>query len=137
MWKLTILFLLFSCSVFGQNIKHIEIVSEVQDSMILINKSDADTINKIFHVNRTLCKLNELNDSLITNLNRKIESQDSIIKTQKQILINKDLVIKEKDKNYLDKESYYKKEIKKYKFSNTIWQSISGVGVIVILIILI
>ena len=65
---ITILFLFFSILGYGQTIegvKHIEIVSEIQDTMALLNKKDIDKINQVFFEREKLDSLNRANEELI------------------------------------------------------------------------
>ena len=66
---ITILFLFFSILGYGQTIegvKHIEIVSEIQDTMALLNKKDIDKINQVFFEREKLDSLNRANEELIS-----------------------------------------------------------------------
>ena len=66
--KQLILFLLLFLLVvpmYGQvieRVKHIEIVSEIQDTMALLNKKDIDKINQVFFEREKLDSLNRANE---------------------------------------------------------------------------
>jgi hypothetical protein len=83
--------LLFPSYCFGQflpGVRHIETVSEVQDSMVLLNKQDVDKINKTYFEKKRLNKLNQHNEEIIVLLENKISIQDSIIVNKDKMLQN-------------------------------------------------
>ena len=69
MYKIIAVILMFcSTFVYGQflpGVKHIEVVSEIQDSMVLLNKPDVDKINKMYFEKEKLDSLNMLKLSLM------------------------------------------------------------------------
>ena len=91
-----ILFAFWCFSCFGQDlthIKHIELISEVKDTMIMINKEDADKINKTYFLKNQL-------DTIISELKVKSLKQENIIKEQQEIVNNYKKIVKEqKDQN--------------------------------------
>ena len=70
------------------SIKHVEVVSEIQDSMVLLQKSDVDKINKTFFEKNQLDSLNTLNEKIIFNLEQVNSTLDSIIVNQQLIIEN-------------------------------------------------
>lgn len=136
---LTILFSLISFIGFSQSldsIKHVEVISEIKDSMALINKCDIDKINKAFHDLKIADSLNVVNDSIISNLEIKNECLDSILKSQKVIIANKDLINNQLIVDHDNEVIYYKKELKKSNNKKVAWQSTTGVSLLVIILIL-
>lgn len=71
-------------------VKHVELVSEVADTMVLINKLDLDKINTAFYRLDKSDSLNVVNDRIITNLEVESRKLNQIIETQKYIISNKD-----------------------------------------------
>ena len=71
-------------------VKHVELVSEVADTMVLINKPDLDKINTAFYRLDKSDSLNVVNDRIITNLEVESRKLNQIIETQKYIISNKD-----------------------------------------------
>lgn len=74
------------------SLKHVAIVTELQDSMALINNDDINTINKAFYERDVLDSLNLVNDSLIRKLDLVRINQDNIIRKQKAIIQNDSLI---------------------------------------------
>lgn len=121
------------------SLKHVVIVTELQDSMALINNDDINTINKVFYERDVLDSLNSVNDSLIRKLDLVRINQDNIIKKQKAVIQNDSLIkiqyklaIENKDKIILDNQ----KAIKSQKTQKTIWQSTTGALAIALLVVL-
>ena len=113
---LTILFILITFSGFCQSIdsiKYIEIVSEIQDSMALINKHDIDKINQTFYELKISDSLNVINDSIINNLQVQNYKLDSILTSQKIIIDNADMIRDELILDHSSEIDYYKKELKR------------------------
>ena len=75
------------------SVKHVEVVSEVKDTMLLINKNDADIINTVFYKHDVLDSLNVVNEQIINRLNTKNSDLENIISEQNIILDNKDTQI--------------------------------------------
>ena len=139
--KLIIIIAVFiSFSLYGQNldsIKHVEVISEIRDSMVLLNKTDIDKINYVFEDKRRIEKVNEVNDSIISLLSLKVVQLDSIIVSQSSIIKNKDLIL---EKSELDKNSKLNEAsdtINKQKKQLIFWKSTTSVGIISTLILLI
>ena len=107
---------LLSISVFAQDlskIKHIEVVSEIQDSMVLINNTDVNKINKAFFEKEKLDSINSLNEKTILLLEVKNTTLDSIAKHQQVIIQNDQLAISEMEQDLEDQKKYYQKREKK------------------------
>ena len=105
-----------SISCFAQlpdSLKHVEIISDVQDTMIVINKKDADIINTAFYRCEILDSLNVINEELISALQIENSKLESIVSEQKAVIEDKDiqiLHIKLADEEVI---SYLKKQIKR------------------------
>lgn len=99
--KQLILFLLLFLLVvpmYGQvieGVKHIEIVSEIQDTMALLNKKDIDKINQVFFEREKLDSLNRANEELISLYQTKCLSLLNINSLKDDIIKDKDLLIDE------------------------------------------
>lgn len=121
------------------SLKHIEIVTELQDSMALINKSDINIINKVFYERDILDSLNSVNDTIIRNLKLQHIEKDSLIANYTAIIQN-DFKIKLEYQSTLDEKNSQlienQKAIKKQKTGKTIWQSTTGALAIALIIIL-
>lgn len=121
------------------SLKHIVIVTELQDSMALINNEDINIINKVFYERNLLDSLNTINDTLIQRLKLVQIEQSNIILNQK-VIIQNDSLIKLNYKTLLDEREKilqkYQKDIKNQKTQKTIWMSTSGGLAIALLIIL-
>ena len=74
------------------SLKHITIVTELQDSMALINNDDISIINKVFYERDLLDSLNSVNDSLIRKLDLVRINQDNIISKQKAVIQNDSII---------------------------------------------
>ena len=121
------------------SLKHITIVTELQDSMALINNDDVNIINKVFYERDVLDSLNSVNDSLIRKLDLVRINQDNIIKKQKAIIQNDSLIkIQYKlaidDRNKIIQDN--QKAIKNQKNQKIVWQSTTGALAIALLVVL-
>ena len=131
---MTTLLLLITLISFGQT--HIEYVSEKTDSMALISKQDIDVINNVFNERNILDSLYNLNEQIISNLEFENRIQDSIILNQEIIISNNHIVIDElKNKNSQIIETY-SKELKKEKRKKISFQSLTGAGIITIILLI-
>lgn len=136
---LIILFSLISFAGFSQSldsIKHIEIISEIQDSMALINKTDIDKINQVFHELEFADSLNQINDSIINNLLIENEYLDSIALNQKAIILNQEKIHNQLILNHFNEITFYKKELRKSNVKKVAWQSTTGLSLIAIILII-
>lgn len=136
---LIILFSLISFAGFSQSldsIKHIEIISEIQDSMALINKTDIDKINQVFHELEFADSLNQINDSIINNLLIENEYLDSIALNQKAIILNQEKIHNQLILNHSNEITFYKKELRKSNVKKVAWQSTTGLSLIAIILII-
>lgn len=113
-------------------IKHIEIVSEIQDSMALINKTDIEKINKTFYEKRQLDSLNFINDSIISNLSKINKKLDSIALSQLTIIQNDKIII-----NRLKSDTTELRKKLKKAHKVIFWESTVGAVIIVILCLLV
>ena len=137
---ITIVLLFFSINIYGQflpGIKHIEIVSEIEDSMVLLNKPDIDKINKTYFEKEKLDSLNVRNEKMIDLLEQKIVLQDSII-INNQSLLNNEIIINEHlRKDIEDNTTQYEKYLKKENAKKVGWQAATGAAVICIILALV
>ena len=113
-----------------KEVKHIEIASEVVDTMILVNKPDLDKINTAFYRLEIYEDLNETNEEIISNLQLETnklkelaDKQEIIIDNQKQQLANRE---KENKELISDLEKQVKRANRKIVF----WQITTGLGVV-------
>lgn len=119
--KQLILFLLLFLLVvpmYGQvieGVKHIEIVSEIQDTMALLNKKDIDKINQVFFEKEKLDSLNRANEELISLYQAKCLSLLNISSLKDDIIKDKDLLIDETKDALEAKYEDQKLETKKMK----------------------
>ena len=121
------------------SLKHVVIVTELQDSMALINNDDINTINKTFYERDLLDSLNLVNDSLIRKLDLVRINQDNIINKQKAIIQNDSLIkiqyqLAIDDRNKIIQDN--QKAIKNQKNQKVIWQSTTGALAIALLLVL-
>lgn len=130
----TIILLLITSVSFGQT--YVEYISEKSDSMALIDKHDIDVINKVFNERNILDSLNNINEQIIYNLELENRVQDSIILNQETIILNDCATIDElKSKNSQIIEGY-SKELKKEKRKKVSFQSLTGIGIITIILLI-
>lgn len=140
--KQLILFLLLFLLVvpmYGQvieGVKHIEIVSEIQDTMALLNKKDIDKINQVFFEREKLDSLNKANEELISLYQAKCLSLLNISSLKDDIIKDKDLLIDETKDALEAKYEDQKLETKKMRNKKLIWQGISIAEIAIFLIII-
>ncbi len=140
--KQLILFLLLFLLVvpmYGQvieGVKHIEIVSEIQDTMALLNKKDIDKINQVFFEREKLDSLNRANEELISLYQVKCLSLLNISSLKDDIIKDKDLLIDETKDALEAKYEDQKLETKKMRNKKLIWQGISIAEIAIFLIII-
>ena len=140
-----VIFLLsFSQIMWGQvdsfnKIKHIEIISEIQDTMALINKDDINKINKVFYERNTLDSLRVVDSCIIESQNKLKQLTDSIVITQINTIENQSSIIEQYETVISESNSEIielEKKQKKDKNSKIVWQSISGTLAAVVLVLL-
>lgn len=132
--------LLSSSVLYCQNlseIKHIEVVSEIKDSMILLNKIDVDKINKTYFEKNKLDSLNMYNVERICLLENKVSVQDSIINNQSLLLKNELSINTYLRQNIQDNSTQYEKWLRKERARKVGWQITTGAAVIGIIVVLI
>ena len=140
--KQLILFLLLFLLVvpmYGQvieGVKHIEIVSEIQDTMALLNKKDIDKINQVFFEREKLDSLNRTNEELISLYQAKCLSLLNMSSLKDDIIKDKDLLIDETKDALEAKYEDQKLETKKMRNKKLIWQGISIAEIAIFLIII-
>ena len=142
---LVIILLSFSQILWGQSdslhkrVKHVEVISEIQDTMALINKDDINKINKVFYERNVLDSLRVVDSCIIENQNKLKQLTDSIVATQINTIENQssiieqyETVISESNSEIIELEEKQKKD----KNSKIAWQSISGTLAAVVLVLL-
>lgn len=138
MWRIVLL-LLIGINCFGQtldSIKHVEVISEIQDSMVLLNKEDVDKINSTYEEKRRLDTLSSIRREIIDSLSVVNLKLESICNEQKVIISNSEQIQLElKHANEILQGSY-ETEKKKRQRDNIIWPSTTGAAVICLLLIL-
>lgn len=142
---LVIILLSFSQILWGQNdslrgkIKHVEIISEIQDTMALINKNDINKINKVFYERNVLDSLRVVDSCVIENQIKLKELTDSIVVTQLNTIENQSTIIEQYETIISESNSEIvelERKQKKDKNSKIAWQSISGTLAAVVLVLL-
>lgn len=118
------------------SIKHIELISEIQDSMALINKSDINKINQTFHELECANALNEINDSIINTLVIQTHYLDSILQNQQVIIENEKLINDQLVLDHSAEINHYEKELRQSKNKKIMWQSTTGLSLLTIILIL-
>lgn len=128
----TLLFIGFTCN--AQT--HLEYISEKEDSMALINKSDIDIINNVFEERNMLDSLNTLNEEIILNLEKSNESQSIIISYQDSTIKNNELIISELELQNDQTVEMYSKELKQEKRKKVSFEALTGAGILVIILLI-
>lgn len=141
MYKIIAVILMFcSTFVYGQflpGVKHIEVVSEIQDSMVLLNKPDVDKINKMYFEKEKLDSLNVYNEKTIELLENKVYIQDSIIVNNDLLLKNEIAINEYLTKSIEDNTTQYEKYLKREKAKKVCWQTTTGIAVVGIILALV
>lgn len=135
---ITIILIFISLNCFSQNIsqiKHLETISEITDTMALINKQDIDKINRTYFIKNKLDSLNCLNEAIIRELNVKVAAQDSIIFNQLEIISNKDYIILEYKNKHDELIANNLKQIKKEQRKSRIFKIFSASELAIIAIL--
>ena len=135
---ITIILTFISLNCFSQNIsqiKHLETISEITDTMALINKQDIDKINRTYFIKNKLDSLNCLNEAIIRELNVKVAAQDSIIFNQLGIISNKDHIILEYKNKHDELIANNLKQIKKEQRKSRIFKIFSASELAIIAIL--
>lgn len=141
---LIVCLMLFSLTSKGQDtlltkIKHIEVVSDVQDTMALLNKDDINKINKVFYERDYLDSLRIVDSSLLKASEEIKERMDSIVVKQLNTIDNQNTIIEQYQDAISEKDETItglEKKQKKDKGSKIAWQSVSGTLAIVLIIVL-
>ena len=135
---ITIILIFISLNCFSQNIsqiKHLETISEITDTMALINKQDIDKINRTYFIKNKLDSLNCLNEAIIRELNAKVAAQDSIIFNQLGIISNKDHIILEHKNKHDELIANNLKQLKKEQRKSRIFKIFSASELAIIAIL--
>ena len=142
---LVIILLSFSQILWGQSdslhkrVKHVEVISEIQDTMALINKDDINKINKVFYERNVLDSLRVVDSCIIESQNKLKQLTDSIVATQINTIENQSSIIEQYETVISESNSEIvelEKKQKKDKNSKIAWQSISGTLAAVVLVLL-
>ena len=118
-------------------IKHLEVVSEIQDSMVLLNRTDVNKINKVFFEKEKLDSIKSLNEETISLMEIKNTTLDSIITHQQIIIHNDQLVLSEMNQKLEDQKNFYQKRERKERTQKICWQSSTGVCIIGIVLLVV
>jgi hypothetical protein len=120
-------------------VKHLEIVSEISDTMALVNINDINKINKVFYERDYLDSLRLVDSALIQASAEIKQRMDSIVAKQLNTITNQGLIIKqykdiiaENNLEIADLEKQHRKD----KNGKIVWQSISGTLTAVLLVVL-
>ena len=122
-----------------KRVKHVEVISEIQDTMALINKDDINKINKVFYERNVLDSLRVVDSCIIENQNKLKQLTDSIVATQINTIENQSSIIEQYETVISESNSEIvelEKKQKKDKNSKIAWQSISGTLAAVVLVLL-
>ncbi len=137
MRKLICLFLillpLIGFAQLPDKVKHVEIASEVVDTMILINKPDLDKINTAFYRLDIADSLNVINDRIIDDLTITNDKLKDVIESQRIIIDNKDILLDRLRSEKNDAITDLEKQIKRANRRVTFWQTTTGLGAIAII----
>lgn len=142
---LVIILLSFSQILWGQSdslhkrVKHVEVISEIQDTMALINKDDINKINKVFYERNVLDSLRVIDSCIIESQNKLKQLTDSIVVTQINTIENQSSIIEQYETVISESNSEIielEKKQKKDKNSKIAWQSVSGTLAAVVLVLL-
>lgn len=122
-----------------ETVKHIEVISELTDTMALINKVDIDTINCKFQDWIRIDSLKTVQEEITNLLQTQCSSLINITNLQDDIIKNKDNIlgnVNDKNEALLTKKETQYQDMKKRKI---IWQAASiteVVGFIALLVLL-
>lgn len=141
MYRIITLILLFcSINVYGQflpGVKHIEVISDLQDSMVLLNKPDIDKINKTYFEKEKLDSVSKYHEQLINLLEHKIELQDSII-TSNQLLLKNEISINTHLRQSIEDNTIrYEQQLHNENMRKIGWQTATGAAIIGVILALI
>ena len=115
MRRIAIILMFLSTVCFAQlpeSVKHVELVSEVQDTMVLINHKDLDKINTTFYRLEQYKVLDSLNRDIILQQNLKTSELENILDEQKYIIVNKDRQLESIKNEYKTTVADLQKQIK-------------------------
>lgn len=115
---------------------HVEYVSEKSDSMALLNKKDVDVINNVFSERNSLDSLTKINEQIILNLEQENQIKDSIIFKQIQTIENDQIIVQELEQRNNQTLEVYTRELKKEKRKKISFQTLTGAGIIAIILLI-
>ena len=104
--------------------------------MALIDKKYIDVINNVFYERDILDSLHGLNEQIISNLEYETIILDSIVTAQENVILNDSLLIFELENRNKQMIEQYTKELKKEKRKKISFQSLTGVSVIVVFLLI-
>ena len=120
----------------GYSQSHIEYISEPTDSMALISKEDIDIINNVFNERNVLDSLYSIDENIILNLEQEVSILDSILASQKIIIQNDSLIIEDLENKNVQTTEQYERKLKKERNKKISFQSLTGAGIIVIILLI-
>lgn len=126
---IAILFLFISIIGYAQLPEHVEVASEMADTMILINKTDADKINTLFNRYEYADSLNKINENIISTMSLENSKLDSIISAQSSIIINKDEQMSLVKRQNEEAISNLEKQLKRANRGKVIWGVATGASI--------
>ena len=134
-----IIILLCSGMLYSQDldsIKFIEVISPLEDSMVVLNKHDVNVINKTFYEKRILDSTNSVNESMLINLSKQNKFLDSIIYNQKCVIKNDSLLINHLNITHKQLVDKYNKDLKKECRRKNTWKATTGISILTIILII-
>lgn len=135
MRKILVIVLMFICYInYAQT--HLEFISEPADSMALINKNDIDIINNVFNERNTLDSLFKIDEQIIFNLEQDGVLKDSIILKQIKTIENDQMIKEQLQSENVRMFETYNKELKREKNKTISFQTLTGAGIIAIILLI-
>lgn len=104
--------------------------------MALINKTDIDVINNVFHEKSILDSLHNLNEQIISALQQEGTLKDSIIMDQNDIINNKNQIINDLEIKSDQITETYNKKLKREKNKTISFQTLTGASIITIILLI-
>ena len=96
-----------------REVKHVEIASQVADTMVLVNKPDLDKINTAFYRLEMYQELNETNEDIISNLQLETNKLKELADKQEIIINNQKLQLANREQENKELISDLEKQVKK------------------------
>lgn len=131
-----LLFVSIICSAqLPSEIKHVEIVSEVADTMIVLNKTDLDKINTAFYMLDVYDSLNVVSEEMISTLKVINNNLENVIEQQKYVIDNQEIQIKTINSKNKDVISDLEKQVKRANRWKAFWEGTTGVSVVAVILL--